>query len=131
MDGFFILLADTFTESVKQATDSPRFDTRDLLLAASLGLVIAIALFLVVYVRFKNRPRERGELIDGAAVPVAKKQDDWEDEEEEEKPVGKKPGQRQRRRKRRRRRAHRPVNPTLQQTGGLPPVRPDDQLPKY
>jgi len=32
-------------------------------------------------------------------------------------------------RKRRRRRGHRAINPTLAQTGGLPPVRPDDMPP--
>ena len=130
MDGFIILFADTFTESVKEATDSPRFDMRDMLLAVTIALVIALALVVWIYLRFKNRPRERGELIASAAAPLSSKRDDWDDEEEE-KPVGQKTGQRQRRRKRRRRRAHRPVNPTLQQTGGLPPVRPDDQLPKY
>ncbi len=31
-----------------------------------------------------------------------------------------------RRRHRRRRREHRPRNPTLAETGGLPPIRPDD-----
>jgi hypothetical protein len=34
-----------------------------------------------------------------------------------------------RRRRRRRRRAHRPRNPTLHQTGGLPPQRSDDAPP--
>jgi hypothetical protein len=45
---------------------------------------------------------------------------------------GSKDGHRRHRRRRRRRRDgsrdHR--NPTLQETGGLPPPRPDDQLPK-
>jgi len=34
-----------------------------------------------------------------------------------------------RRERRRRRREHRPRNPTLAETGGLPPLRPDDSPP--
>jgi len=34
-----------------------------------------------------------------------------------------------RRRHKRRRRDHRPRNPTLAETGGLPPPRPEDELP--
>ena len=39
-------------------------------------------------------------------------------------------GTRVRRRKRKRRREHRPRNPTLAETGGLPPMRPEDQPPR-
>jgi len=45
---------------------------------------------------------------------------------------GEEGGQRRYRRKRRRRRDHRPRNPTLAETGGLPPLRsehPQDPLP--
>ena len=33
------------------------------------------------------------------------------------------------RHRRRRRREHRPMNPTLAQTGGLPPIRPEGDIP--
>ncbi len=48
-----------------------------------------------------------------------------EDDDEEESDTGKHKGHR--RKKKRLRRDHRPRNPTLAETGGLPPPRPPEQ----
>ena len=129
MEGHILFLADAFIDSVKQATSTDRLSTRDILLAATVGLVIALGLFVWVYVRFQNRRRERGELIEGAAP--TKREREKVVEKSSSTPGSGAGNSRGHRRKRRRIREHRPSNPTLQQTGGLPPPRPDDQLPKY
>ena len=127
MEGHILFLADAFTESVNRINAADRLSSRDLLLAATLGLLMAIGLFIWTYLRFKNRRRERGELIEGAVPP---KRDRTVEKSNSKSGSDSESGQ-VRRRKHRRRREHRPSNPTLQQTGGLPPPRPDDQLPKY
>ena len=118
MEGF-IFHADVFTEQVKEGTEGSRFNTRDMLLAISLVLAIGFGLFAWVYFRVRKKAdradQERiSQMTQSIAAPESKA-----------KPKG------ERRRKRRRRRDHRPRNPSLEKTGGLPPLRPDDQLPKY
>ena len=129
MAGHILFLADAFIDSVKQATSTDRLSTRDILLAATVGLAIAIGLFVWVYVRFQNRRRERGELIEGTA-PTKREREKVDEKSSSPSGSGARTS-RGHRRKRHRSREHRPTNPTLQQTGGLPPPRPDDQLPKY
>jgi len=98
-----------------------RFETTDLLIIASAALVVAIA--LVVWVAFFRRKADDDE---GSR---------WREHREkggrEHTHTHAQHGERVRKRKRRRRREHRPRNPTLHDTGGLPPRRPEDQPPPY
>lgn len=99
---------------------------------SDVGLVVAagfgVGLILLVCVRFFRRPRrsthshatssagrrERKERVAAAAA------------EEEDSGEGGGGGGRRRRRRRSPRREHRPRNPTLAETGGLPPARAGD-----
>jgi len=121
MEGIIFLAADVFSEQVKEATEGRSFHTRDVLLGVTAVLFVAFALFAWIYFRTRRRAdvvdRERiSQMTQSITAP---------------KPEEKKGGKGERRRKRRRRRDHRPRNPSLEKTGGLPPPRPDDQLPKY
>jgi hypothetical protein len=91
-----------------------RFSVNDMLIILSVAL--GTALLIVVWAVFFRK----------------KKEEEYEYPESEEYNYEKSSGERRRRRKRkRRRRDHRPRNPTLEQTGGLPPPRPEDQPPPY
>ena len=109
-----------FTQNVKNATDSPRFDGQDTLVAISIGVGIGVLLFVWAYLRFRKKPEVVTRSDSPREAPVTS--DDETDAKSD---------RRRTRKKRRRRRDHRPRNPSLQQTGGLPPPRPDDDLPKY
>ena len=116
MEGF-IFLANAFNEQFKAAVNDPRFNNRDVLLGTSIALAAGFALFFFVYLKFRKKSnKEDRERLSQIMKSSAKEADNTGVE---------------RRRKRRRRRAHRPRNPSLEKTGGLPPPRPDDQLPKY
>jgi hypothetical protein len=88
--------------------------TQMTIIFAAIGVVIVL-LFLFVYV-FRNRlfrkRKRRHHHHHHSSAPAAP-------EENEPK----------RRKSRRLRREHRPLNPTLAQKGGLPPVRDPDQPP--
>ena len=121
---FFIQLAaadNAFNQNVKKATDSPRFDGQDTLVAISIGVGIGALLFFWAYLRFRKKPEVVTRSNDSPReTPVIR-------EDETSAPSDR----RRTRKKRRRRRDHRPRNPSLEQTGGLPPPRPDDDIPKY
>ena len=56
---FVIQLAaadNAFTQNVKNATDSPRFDGQDTLVAISIGVGIGALLFVWAYLRFRKKP---------------------------------------------------------------------------
>ena len=112
--------AEVFDRQVKEATQSGRFDTRDALMAISISVAVGVLLFAWAYFRY----RKKEGVEQRASEP--RKEHDRDDAGENADESG-----RRRRRKRRRKRDHRPRNPSLQQTGGLPPPRPDDQLPKF
>lgn len=112
--------ADTFEQQVKEVTQTGRFDTRDALTAISIGAAIGVLLFVWAYFRYRKKEE----------VETRRSESGRERQRAEPQP-GDGETERRRVRKRRRRRDHRPRNPSLQQTGGLPPPRPDDQLPKY
>ena len=135
MEGNILILADAFLDSVKKAGRVDQLSARDILLAATIALGIAIGLFVWAYLRFQNRRRARGELIEGPAPTKRERSPEKStskpDSKSDSKSGSNSDGGHVRRRKHRRRREHRPTNPTLQQTGGLPPPRSDDQLPKY
>ena len=92
---------------------------KDVMVIVATGLILAVVLILWArhYVRRRKRSR-RNPHHDRAAdssltpsVPLAGE--------------GEEPQHRRRRRKRRRRRDHRSRNPTLAETGGLPPAKPE------
>ena len=115
--GKMIFLADVFTDKVNAVTQKDHFESKDLLLGAAIVLLLGLALFLLVYLRFRKRSNDadRARLAQMTMGHSSKTGSE----------------KRERRRKRRRRRDHRPRNPSLDETGGLPPPRPDDQLPKF
>ena len=112
----FIFLADAFSEQVKAATQGQHFESRDVLIGTSIVLIIGLTLFLVFYLR----ARKKSDRIDQKHLSQMTKSSSTNTSAEGG----------ERRRKRRRRRAHRLRNPSLGETGGLPPLRPDSQLPK-
>ena len=116
--------ADAFTERVKQTNQASDSDTRNLMIGATVVLVIGVVIFAVTYFRSRKKSNDQDqERLSQFAKTISP-------------PAGSssavnKRSSKHRRRKRRRVREHRPRNPTLDKTGGLPPPRPDDQLPKY
>lgn len=85
------------------------------------GLILTVILFsLVCFFRSRRKPSHRPHRPAESRPPAPRVEAD--DESEDRIRVRKK--------RRERIREHRPRNPTLQETGGLPPVRPDDELPK-
>ena len=114
--GETIFLADAFSERAKAAMQGDRFDSKDLLLGVTIVLIIALALFLFVYLRSRKKSNEADQ--ERLAQMTQNRN-------------SKTGSERRGRRRKRRRRDHRPRNPSLNETGGLPPQRPDDQLPKF
>ena len=77
-------------------------------------VVLAVLLLWAVFLRKPARRRERGRLLEKNTVAPKPSTDQGS---------GKSSG-----RRRRRRETHRPRNPTLSETGGLPPLGAGDQL---
>ena len=116
---FIIAAAPALETQVQEATRRPLFNTRDALLAIGVSLVVGMVLFLWAYFKFRKKPGiEFGPGKSEHEIPRPPEPDS------ESRSSG-------RRRKRLRRREHRPRNPTLSETGGLPPPRADGELPKY
>ena len=112
----FLAAMDTIDGPVLEGQTTKLFgyNMRDMLLLAGMGLVLAGALFLFAYLTRKKKQTTIG-LANSRAIYRA------EPEEED--------SDRRRYRKRRRKRDHPeflPRNPTLQETGGLPPLRPEE-----
>jgi hypothetical protein len=110
----FLLAAAGAFDPLKEAAQGDGFNRRDVLIAVSVGVGIGVLLFIWAYFRYRKTDDDEG----------------GHDSSEPAEPAENGDSGRRRRRKRRRRREHRPRNPSLQQTGGLPPPRPDDQLPR-
>ena len=100
---------------VETPSSVPGMLGKDVLLILSTS--IPIMLFLVGLVIYKKK-RKDARAASKLAPRVANLDDDDDDD-------GASANQRKRKR-RRRRREHRPRNPTLAQTGGLPPVRSEN-----
>jgi hypothetical protein len=114
---FLLAAAPTLETQVQEATRRPLFNTREALLIIGVSLIVGLVLFLWAYFKFRKKPGvEFGPGQSPHAIPS------------KPEAVSSSSG---RRRKRHRRRDHRPRNPTLDQTGGLPPPRADGELPKY
>jgi hypothetical protein len=109
--------SDPLTERLERTSKGTGLSNRDILLASLVGFILASFLFVWVYLHFRKR-RQKSEARDFARLtsPSSGSRSDSSDG---------------RQRKRRRRRAHRPRNPSLQQTGGLPPPRAEDEAPPY
>jgi hypothetical protein len=90
-----------------------RFSTRDILIAVTASLLVGTFLFLWISLHYRRRAERDGSRRVLMDTPAPKKEHG------------------DRRRRRRRRRPHRPRNPSLHQTGGLPPPRPEEQPPKF
>src|SRR5687767_5604514 len=110
--------SEPFTEQVRRATQGSGLSSRDLLLGILASSLLALTLFIWAYLRFQKK-RQKAEARDFGRLTSQSTSNSSSNDGESPK------------RKRRRRRAHRPRNPSLQQTGGLPPPRPEDQPPKY
>lgn len=86
-----------------------------------LGAILAIASIVILWIVFSAKSRRHAARRDERRQRRrAFRRATAEAEQRSEKSSG----------RRRRRRHHRPRNPTLAETGGLPPVRGDDQQPQ-
>ena len=108
--------ADSFDAPVLEGEASKVFghNVRDAILLGGMVLALAIALFLYAYI---TRKKHRATIALAGSRPI------YRAEPEEDDP------ERRHHRKRRRRKDHPdflPRNPTLQETGGLPPLRPEE-----
>ena len=133
--GETFLAAANFDEQVKRATHG-RLDTRDLLIGLTVALAVGAGLVLWIYFRSRmksnNQDRERlAQITRGQSSSQGGGKSGGKSGGEKKSTTTITEDGRHRRRKRRRRRDHRQRNPSLSETGGLPPPRPDDQLPKY
>jgi hypothetical protein len=115
------LLAAAFEEKVV-AAQKGSIGTRELLVGLTIALVVGFVLVLLVYLRFRKKTDEQDQERLSQIVRGQSRSSSTSGEES---------GSGHRSRKRRRRRAHRSRNPSLSETGGLPPVRPEDEIPKY
>jgi hypothetical protein len=123
--GFVLHLAsmDTFINQARKAR-AGSMGAREMILALALGVLVGTAIFLWVYFRFRKKQARR-DASDFARLTKTSRSSGSSDSGSSE---GDGEG---RRRRRRRRRPHRQRNPTLQETGGLPPPRGEDEPPKF
>jgi hypothetical protein len=110
--------AQSLPEAVKDVTQGSGFKTNHILIVMGAGFAVAAILFLLIYFLKRGAKEEAERPRAPTQAPRPEKREGATEH-------------RHRRRKRRRRRDHRPRNPSLQQTGGLPPPRPEDQPPAY
>jgi len=123
---FTILLAATaqsFEREVTAARQGGQVSTKEILIAVTISVAVGVILFVATYLHFRKKRRNEERHRD--KLPPPRPARPVEIDPETGEPA------RRRVRKRRRRRDHRMRNPTLDQTGGLPPPRPDDELPKF
>jgi len=85
------------------------------------GVLLALTLALFIWAYFLRRKRRRHHARSSRSSSGSQSHTD--------KVVTVFQGGRRRRKRYRRRREHRPRNPTLAETGGLPPIRSEDQPP--
>lgn len=114
--------AQTFERDVAAAQKGGNASTHEILLALTVALGVGVALFLATFLYFRRKKRRELSRRQSSSPPKPSTTVEIDPETGEE---------RRRRRKRRRRRSHRQRNPTLDKTGGLPPPRPDHELPSF
>lgn len=117
MTGFILQLAateDPFLQKVSELTNGTRVHTREMMLVVVIALAVGLLLFFGVYLRHRNKAdRAEGRELSRFKSGRGERESTGTDG------------------RRRRRRSHRKRNPSLDQTGGLPPPRPEGELPKY
>ena len=121
--------AETFHKEVEKARAGGQIETNGVLIAVSIGVALGAMLFAAVYIHHRRKQLKEGQR-NRISKTTPKPSQPVESEGGEQDEAGS-DSERRRVRKRRRKRDHRPRNPTLNQTGGLPPLRPDDELPKF
>jgi hypothetical protein len=109
---------DEYLQQRATEVGSPR-PIHEAILLFSVLAVLTMALFLLAYIRYRKRRRGLAR----SPHPPSFSQS------ESRKNAASSQGGRRRRKWHRRRREHRPRNPTLAETGGLPPIRSEDQPP--
>ena len=116
-----VFLAEIDEEILKQGATQGglHHSTHETIFLFAVLLAMTLALFFCAYVMYRKR---RHGLSRSPYPPSLTKNEVGEK-------AGATPAARRRRKWRRRRREHRPRNPTLAETGGLPPIRSEDQPP--
>ena len=101
--------------STEPAARTTGFFFKDVLVIIATGLALGLILLLWArhYVKRKKRHQHHDRKVVSHSLPAGS------DQEEEEEP------HHHGRRRRKRRREHRPRNPTLAETGGLPTTKPE------
>jgi hypothetical protein len=120
MSALPIMLADEDTDAVLQAWRLANPSTREgIIIFGALGLVTVLVLFWAIFLRRRRqRRRSHHHSHQHSSEPAGSSNAPAEDSA---------PLFPQKRHKRNRlRRRHRPRNPTLAETGGLPPIRPEN-----
>ena len=126
MNHLFIFLADADPRELLGNTrswgDPAKRET--LLFLAAVLVVILVIFAWAVFIRKPSRRRRHhrhhgSDHADRLGAPEAREADPVDDDDDDSGDAGAEPSPR----RRRRRRGHRPRNPTLAETGGLPPVR--------
>ena len=119
MSPFPILLADEQTAAAMAAWRISDPATRErLMIFGAIALVTVLVLVWAAFLRKKRRRRRAHHHSHHESSNSAQTVEAPEEPEELPPPE-------ERRRSRRSRRRHRPRNPTLAETGGLPPIRPE------
>jgi len=113
------MLGDEETQEILAAWRISDPATRErLMIFGAIGLVTALALLWAIFLRKKRRRRHSHQHAHHHSTGPA-------EVPESPKDGGPPVPEEKRRRHRRSRRRHRPRNPTLAETGGLPPIRPE------
>lgn len=119
MNPILLLLADAETHSILANWRMTEGAREKIMIFGAIGLVTALVVLWAVFLRKKRRRRhsshDHGHHHSSAPAPVPEASKDASPPAAEER----------HRRHRRSRRRHRRLNPTLAQTGGLPPIRPE------
>jgi hypothetical protein len=125
MSGWVPMIGDLEIDDVMGNLHRMDASSRDAILI--FGAMAVVTLLVVVWAAFiRKKPRKR---LHHYRRPQVSRAAEPETAEEPEQPAEEPGGGR---RRKRRRREHRPRNPTLAETGGLPPIKPEgsnDLLP--
>jgi hypothetical protein len=129
MNHFSILLADLTPKDLMEAklrAKSSAWTTEVAIVCGAIGILTLLLLVWAFFIRKRaRRGRPRYQPPPSATQPARNRVSTNGNDLEMGAQENSIPRE-ERRKKRRRRRAHRPRNPTLAETGGLPPVRPNE-----
>ncbi len=121
---FAILAAGGIELQIPTSLDTPARSALGGMMPVLIAIFLIVAALVVwaVFIRKSPRRRERGRLV--TSKPKAREEKDKDEDDEEDGD-----GSPRRRRRRRSRSRHR--NPTLADTGGLPPLGAGDSKPPH